>query len=68
MIRKVFQGPNAERFLHELKLLAGPTDRVEGLRVAASTVLRGVNKALYTVGIDSPTIGPLGAVQRQSPR
>ena len=38
---KVFQAPNAEKFLGSLKLLAGTTDRAEGLKVAASTVLRG---------------------------
>ncbi|MCJ2122425.1 catalase, partial [Methylobacterium sp. J-077] len=33
---KVFQAPNAEKFLGSLKMLAGTTDRVEGLKVAAS--------------------------------
>ncbi len=51
---KVFQAPNAEKFLGSLKLLAGTTDRVEGLKVAASTVLRGVNKALHAVGHRQP--------------
>lgn len=39
----VFQAPNAETFLGSLKLLAKTTDRIEGVKVAASTVLRGVN-------------------------
>ncbi|SFF26600.1 catalase family protein [Methylobacterium sp. 13MFTsu3.1M2] len=64
---KVFQAPNAEEFLGSLKLLAGTTDRAEGLKVAASTVLRGVNKALHAVGIDSPTIGSLGGAPNVDP-
>lgn len=64
---KVFQAPNAEKFLGSLKLLAGTTDRAEGLKVAASTVLRGVNKALQAVGIDSPTIGSLGGAPNVDP-
>ena len=64
---KVFQAPNAEKFLGSLKLLAGTTDRAEGLKVAASTVLRGVNKALHAVGIDSPTVGALGGAPNVDP-
>ncbi|MCJ2008471.1 catalase family protein [Methylobacterium sp. J-092] len=63
----VFQAPNADKFLGSLKLLAGTTDRAEGLKVAASTVLRGVNKALHAVGIDSPTIGALGGAPNVDP-
>ncbi|MCJ2135993.1 catalase family protein [Methylobacterium sp. J-026] len=63
----VFQAPNAAKFLGSLKLLAGTTDRVEGLKVAASTVLRGVNKALHAVGIDSPTVGALGGAPNVDP-
>ena len=64
---KVFQAPNAEKFLGSLKLLAGTTDRVEGLKVAASTVLRGVNKALHAFGVDSPTISSLGGAPNVDP-
>ncbi len=64
---KVFQAPNAEKFLGSLKLLAGTTDRAEGMKVAASTVLRGVNKALHAVGIDSPIIGSLGGAPNVNP-
>ena len=64
---KVFQAPNAEKFLGSLKLLAGTTDKVEGLKVAASTALRGVNKALTAVGIESPTIGSLGGAPNVDP-
>jgi len=63
----VFQAPDAKKFLGSLKMLAGTTDRVEGVKVAASTVLRGVNKALHAVGIDSPTIGSLGGAPNVDP-
>lgn len=64
---KVFQAPNAKKFLGSLKLLAGTTDRAEGLKVAASTVLRGVNKALTAVGIESTTIAALGGAPNVDP-
>ncbi|GJE57652.1 catalase family protein [Methylobacterium thuringiense] len=64
---KVFQAPNAEKFLGSLKLLAKTTDRIEGVKVAASTVLRGVNKALTAVGIESPTLGALGGAPNVDP-
>ena len=63
----VFQAKNAEAFLGSLKLLAGTTDRAEGLKVAASTVLRTVNRGLHAVGIDSPTIGSLGGAPNVDP-
>ncbi len=63
----VFQAPHTEKFLSSLKLLAKTTDRIEGVKVAASTVLRGVNKALKAVGIDSPTIGSLGGAPNVDP-
>ncbi|MCC0805730.1 catalase family protein [Methylobacterium sp. W2] len=64
---KVFQASNTEKFLGSLKLLAKTTDRVEGLKVAASTVLRGVNKALTAVGIESATLGSLGGAPNVDP-
>ena len=63
----VFQAPNAKKFLGSLKLLAKTTDRIEGVKVAASTVLRGVNKALTAVGIESPTRGSLGGAPNVAP-
>ena len=63
----VFQAPNAEKFLGSLKLLAGTTDRAEGLKVFASTVLRGVNKALQAVGVESPTVASLGGAPNVDP-
>ncbi|WP_267425917.1 catalase family protein [Methylobacterium sp. GC_Met_2] len=64
---KVFQAPTADKFLGSLKLLAKTTDRAEGLKVGASTVLRGVNKALTAVGIKSPTLGSLGGAPNVDP-
>jgi hypothetical protein len=63
----VFQAPSADKFLGSLKLLAGTTDRAEGLKVAASTVLRGVNKALQAVGVESTTIASLGGAPNVDP-
>ena len=57
---KVFQAKTADKFLGSLKTLAGTTDRAEGLKVAASTVLRGVNKPLQAVGIESTAVASLG--------
>ncbi|KQO67400.1 catalase family protein [Methylobacterium sp. Leaf89] len=64
---KVFQAPSAQKFLGSLKLLAGTTDRAEGLKVAASTVLRGVNKALQAVGVESTTLASLGGAPNVDP-
>jgi hypothetical protein len=63
----VFQAPNARKFLGSLKLLAATTDRAEGLKVAASTVLRGVNKALQAVGVESAAINALGGAPNVDP-
>ena len=64
---KVFQAANAEKFLGSLKMLARTTDRGEGLKVVASTVLRGVNKALQAVGIESTTMASLGGAPNVDP-
>lgn len=64
---KVFQAPNTDKFLGSLKLLAKTTDRLEGTKVAASAVLRGLNKALQAVGIESPAIGALGGAPNVDP-
>ncbi|MCJ2083726.1 catalase family protein [Methylobacterium sp. J-090] len=64
---KVFQAKTTEKFLGSLKLLAATTDRAEALKVAASTVLRGVNKALTAVGIESTTLGSLGGAPNVDP-
>ena len=64
---KVFQAKTADKFLGSLKMLAGTTDRAEGLKVAASTVLRGVNKVLEAVGIESTTVASLGGAPNADP-
>ncbi|MCJ2019983.1 catalase family protein [Methylobacterium sp. E-065] len=64
---KVFQAPNAKKFLGSLKMLAKTTDRVESLKVAASAVLRDVNEVLGMVGIESSTIGSLGGAPNVDP-
>ena len=56
----VFPAKTAEKFLGNLKLLAGTTDRLEGTKKVVSTVLRGVVSALEAVGIDSPALQSLG--------
>ena len=63
----VFQAKTAEAFHSSLKLLAKTTDRAESLKVAASTVLRGVNKALQAVGIESTTVAALGGAPNVDP-
>ena len=47
----MFKAKTAEDFLGNLKLLAKTTDRMEGAKVALSSVLRGVNKTLEAVGV-----------------
>ena len=63
----VFQAKSADEFLGNLKLLAATTDRAEGLKVAASTVLRGVGKALGAVGIESTKLQSLGGAPNVDP-
>jgi hypothetical protein len=63
----VFQARTADAFLKNLKLLAGTTDRFEGLKVAASTALRGVGKALAAVGVESTTLASLGGAPNVDP-
>ena len=64
---KVFQAKTADAFLSSLKLLAKTTDRIEGIKVAVSSVMRGVNTALQAVGVQSPTIGALGGAPNIDP-
>ena len=64
---KVFQAKTTDKFLANLKLLAKTTDRIEGVKQAASTVLRGVNTALGAVGLSSPKIGSLGGAPNVDP-
>jgi len=63
----VFQTRTAEEFRGNLNMLASTTDRIEGLKTAASTVLRGVNKALQAVGIESTKLQSLGGAPNVDP-
>jgi hypothetical protein len=57
---KAFVAPDSKHFLKSLKLLAGTTDKAEGLKVVLSAVLRGTEKALEAVGGESPTLKTMG--------
>lgn len=63
----VFQAPNGAAFLSKLKLLARTTDRMEDAKVAGSRILRGVNKALESVGVDIPAVKSLGGAPNVDP-
>lgn len=57
---KAFNAPDAKHFLANLKLLAATTDKAEGLKVALSTALRGLETALERVGGQSAKLTALG--------
>jgi hypothetical protein len=57
---KAFLAPDSKHFLRSLKLLAGTTDKAEGLKVVLSAVLRGTEKAIEAVGSESGTLKALG--------
>ena len=57
---KAFNAPDLKSFLKNLKLLAGTTDKVEGLKVALSTALRAVETGLESVGLQSAKLTSLG--------
>ena len=63
----VFQAKTTAKFLGNLKLLAGTTDKLEGTKTVMSSVLRGVSNALETVGIGSPKLQSLGGAPNVDP-
>ncbi len=63
----VFQAKTADKFLGNLKMLAGTTDKLEGTKEAMLGVLRGVNTALEAVGISSPKVQSLGGAPNSDP-
>ncbi|WP_156840466.1 catalase family protein [Novosphingobium aquimarinum] len=63
----VFMATSAKKFLGNLKLLAQTTDRMEGAKVALSTVLRGLNSALGKVGIETSALDGLGGARNVDP-
>ncbi len=63
----VFQARTADKFLGNLKLLAGTTDKMEGTKKVLSSVLQGVSSALETVGVESPKLQSLGGAPNVDP-
>lgn len=56
-----FAVPNAKAFLGNLKLLAGTTDHIEGVKKVMSAAMRGVNTVVQaTTGKPNPTVAQLG--------
>ncbi len=64
---KVFQNKTADQFLTNLKALAKTTDKIEGVKKAASAVFGGLNKALTAVGVESPKLAALGGAPNVDP-
>jgi hypothetical protein len=56
----VFAAPGPKKFLGNLKLLAATTDRAPGLKKILSSVMRGAERALESVGGQSSTLLTLG--------
>ena len=63
----VFQTKTVKAFLTNLKMLAGMTDKGEGVKKALSAMLGGVNTALTAVGIESPKVQSLGGAPNVDP-
>jgi hypothetical protein len=57
---KAFNAPTPAAFLKNLKLLAGTTDKAEGLKVALSAALRVIEGTLESVGGHSALLDTLG--------
>jgi hypothetical protein len=55
-----FAAPNAKKFLGNLKLLAGTTDKAPALKAVLSAALRGAEKLLESVGGHSGALRSLG--------
>ena len=55
-----FGAPDAKHFLKNLKMLAGTTDKGEGLKKAFSALARGAEKVVESVGGQSSTLVSLG--------
>lgn len=63
----VFTAPDAKAFLKSLKLLAATTDRGEGLKRAASFVLRNVERVVEAFGGESGTAISMGGHKMTNP-
>lgn len=55
-----FNAPNGRAFLGNMKLIAKTTDRAEGSKQVLSTVLRGAERVLEAVGVQSAKLKSLG--------
>ncbi len=55
-----FGQPNVQKFAGALKLLASTTDKAEGAKKLLSALLRGTEKLLEAVGVESGTLKGLG--------
>jgi hypothetical protein len=62
-----FAAPGPKKFLGSLKLLAATTDRAPGLKKILSSVMRGAEKALESVGGQSSTLLTLGGYPEINP-
>jgi hypothetical protein len=62
-----FAAPNVKKFLGNLKLLAGTTDKAPTLKAVLSTALRGAEKLLESVGGHSGTLRALGGEPATNP-
>ena len=62
-----FSAPDAKGFLKSLKLLAGTTDKGEGLKKALSAVLRGTEKVVEAFGGESGLLISLGGHPMTNP-
>jgi catalase len=64
----VFQAKTAKQFLSNLKPLAKTTDKLEGVKKAMSTTLRGVRHAIEAVGLEAPPkVTALGGAPQAEP-
>lgn len=57
---KAFGAPDAKTFLANLKMLAGTTDKAEGLKLALAATLRGAEHLVEALGGESATLKSLG--------
>lgn len=55
-----FPAPDGKAFAKNLRMLAPTTDRAEGLKVALSAALRGIERVVEAMGSESPTLMSLG--------
>ncbi len=63
----IFTAPDAKAFLKSLKLLAATTDRGEGLKRAASFILRNIEKVVEAFGGESGTAISMGGHPMTNP-